>query len=469
MNAILFDRKFNQTILIIGLLAYWGICIYLYSESSVPVEPGDGITHYQIAHYAFKYPENFLRHWGKPLFTLLSAPLAQLGFVGMILFNLLIFTGTSLALYRSGRSLNLALSGSAPFILMSSMVYFKMVNAGMTEILMAGLGMASLYLVAIRRHTLAAVIASLSIVARPESVVLIPMMALLLAWEKKWKAIPWLALGFMVFTLVGFAFAGKPLGWVISEDPYPAISPYGSGNPDRFVKTADLSLGYFIIVGMIMSLIYLLIKSFRRDFSPPVKLGWFSFLTTLLVLLLHTYLWLKGLKGSLGLIRVMATVVPLAGFASLLAWSALLKNVRFRAALTTLLLALIIFADIHAFVKSELPRTISPREKIMLDAAKWYMENHKSGRVSLYDPYLSYLLELDPYDTSKMVFLGTLNRQDPSQSLQSGDLIIWDSLFSPREGGLPVETIIDNPNLELLITRQTNTNPPYTVHIARVK
>jgi hypothetical protein len=49
----------------------------------------DSITHYQIARHAFKYPQLFFDHWGKPLFTLLSAPFAQLGYIGSVVFNLL--------------------------------------------------------------------------------------------------------------------------------------------------------------------------------------------------------------------------------------------------------------------------------------------------------------------------------------------------------------------------------------------
>lgn len=469
MENILSGKRFNRIALVSGLVLYWVLCLYLAQKSEVPVEPGDGITHYHMAHYAFKYPEKFLSHWGKPLFTILSAPFAQLGFIGMIIFNLVIFSLSAALLYRTARIFRLALPGLAPFILMSSMVYFKMVTAGMTEILMAGLGAASLYLLAVKRYTFAAIIASLSIVARPESIVLIPLMALFLAREKQWKAIPWLGLGFVFFTIIGFAFAGKPIGWVISEDPYPAISPYGHGNPDRFFGTADLSLGYWIIVGMLIGLTYLMVKSFRRGINYELKLGWFATLMVLLVMMLHTYLWWKGLKGSLGLIRVIASVIPLAAFSAMLGINAVLKNVKFRSAIAPVFMALLLFSNVHAYVKSELPRKISPREKMMLQAGDWYTENFQGGRVSLYDPYLSFVLELDPYDTSRVVFLGTLNRKDPSLSLNKGDLIIWDSLFSPREGGLPESAVIDNPNLEVLKTMQTQTVPVYTLHIARVK
>ena len=285
------------------------------------------------------------------------------------------------------------------------MVYFKMVNAGMTEILMAGLGIASLYFVVSRHYTLAAIIASLSIVARPESIILIPMMALLLAWERQWKAIPWLALGFLIFTFIGYFFGDKPLGWVISEDPYPAISPYGHGDPNRFFGTADLSLGYFIIVGMITGLVYLIIKSFRNQFDRGVRLGWFSLIVVLLVMLLHSYLWWKGLKGSLGLIRVIASIIPLAAFVTLLGFGSVLKSIRLKLPAVFISIALLVFGDIHAYSKSWLPRPVSPRERIILEACAWYTENTPDGILAYYDPYFSFILGFDPYDGTRVVFL----------------------------------------------------------------
>ena len=50
----------------------------------------DNITHYLISHYAFKYPHLFLYSWGRPLYTMLSAPFAQFGLFGVKLLNILL-------------------------------------------------------------------------------------------------------------------------------------------------------------------------------------------------------------------------------------------------------------------------------------------------------------------------------------------------------------------------------------------
>ena len=74
----------------LGVAAVW-----MRHRSTGILESGDGIQHYQIARYAWQHHELFLHSWGKPLFTLLSSPFAQLGIWGMTIFNALCFVATA--------------------------------------------------------------------------------------------------------------------------------------------------------------------------------------------------------------------------------------------------------------------------------------------------------------------------------------------------------------------------------------
>ncbi len=386
----------------------------------------------------------------------------------MILFNLVVFALSALFLFRTAIVLKLALPGIAPFVLLSSMVYFKMVNAGMTEILMAGIGIASVYLVTINRYTLAAIVASFSIVARPESVILIPLMALLLAWERKWRVIPWLALGFSLYTFIGFFFGDKSILWVLSEDPYPAMSPYGSGSFTRFLENSDLIFGYFIIPTFLLCLVFLMLRSGKLGQSKIIRLGWFSVSMVLLVLFLHSYLWWQGLKGSLGLIRVMATVIPMAALASMIGLNFFLQHMRYRKLITVLAVITLLLADVYAYRESELPRVVSPRERVLQKASDWYMDYGENRRVSYLDPYIAFLIGLDPLDETKVWSLLAVDKSDPSISLEPGDIIIWDSLFGPREAGIAEEAITENPRIKVRETYISNWDKTYRVHIAEV-
>jgi hypothetical protein len=50
----------------------------------------DSFQHYMISCYSWKHPHLLLDHWGKPIFTLLSSPFSQVGYKGLLLFNVLI-------------------------------------------------------------------------------------------------------------------------------------------------------------------------------------------------------------------------------------------------------------------------------------------------------------------------------------------------------------------------------------------
>lgn len=467
------DSRLNNTVFISGLIFYWVICLVFYNLSAAPVDPSDGVFHYQIARYSWENPANFLNHWGKPMFNILSSPFAQMGYIGMIIFNLLLFSLSSLLLYRLSRHFSFKLAGLSPFILMSSIVFFKMVNAGMTEILMATLTVAALYSFSIKKAMWGAIIASFTIVARPESVIVIPMYGLILALSSNWKSIPFLSIGFLLFSLWGYWGFDKDLLWVITDDPYPFISPYGSGDPDHFLRNSDLIFGPFVLIMMLLAIILFFIRKaarLRKDVLSQAL--FFSIGVTILVFALHSFLWWKGLKGSLGLIRVMATVLPLAAFTAQYAVNAAL-SLRLRKIIGGLVIVLLLLSCNHAIQKSELPQKKDERLELITEAADWYKQQNHQGKVSYLAPYFAFKAELNPENPGKVILLWSLNKEDPSQSLQPGDLIIWDSQFGPQEGQIPEEVIANNDNLEIeKYLELENHNPdekPYRIYIARVK
>ena len=50
---------------------------------------GDSFAHFLIAKYSWQHSHLFFDHWGKPLFTTLASPFAQLGLYGVVWFNAL--------------------------------------------------------------------------------------------------------------------------------------------------------------------------------------------------------------------------------------------------------------------------------------------------------------------------------------------------------------------------------------------
>src|ERR1700751_4484090 len=86
IGKIKFAEPFYVFCGLVVLFIYFSTLAYLSKGSH---GGGDCYAHYKIAHYAFKYPRLFLDLWGKPVFTLLSSPFAQFGFIGIKIFNIL--------------------------------------------------------------------------------------------------------------------------------------------------------------------------------------------------------------------------------------------------------------------------------------------------------------------------------------------------------------------------------------------
>ncbi len=127
-------NNFN-IIVIVVLFALFIIHIFLLQDTII--DPGDGLKHFQIAKYSWKYPLLFLDHWGKPIFTLLSSPFAQIGFQGMLFFNACLFFVTSIMLLKISRLLNLKNSWLAVIFCFIAPVYFMLVLSGLTELLLS--------------------------------------------------------------------------------------------------------------------------------------------------------------------------------------------------------------------------------------------------------------------------------------------------------------------------------------------
>src|SRR5690606_6131325 len=121
----------------------------------------------------------------------------------------------------------------------------------------------------------------------------------------------------------------------------------------------------------------------------------FSYLAIFLVLALHSILWWKGIKGSLGLIRVMATVTPLACFVSLYALKKLASWKWHKITIPIFLVFLTISCN-NAFHKSNIPTTANDRMRVIQQAAAWYVEQNHHGKDAYLDPYFAFNADINP-------------------------------------------------------------------------
>lgn len=440
------------TAIITFCLAACFLIVYAISEGVQ--EPGDGIQHYLIAKYSWQHLALLIDHWGKPVFTILSSPFAQIGFIGMVFFNVILFCCTIYLLYKIASYFNLKIKWIIPFVLFFSPVYYNMVIAGMTEILFAFVATLSLYLILQKKYSLAAIVFSFIIYTRPEGLVIFPFY-LFFFLIKSPKNTPLLFTGLIFFGLVGFAYYDS-FFWLFTKTPYRGAKEiYGSGELLHFVRKNQEIFGalFSILLGLGSVLIIKnTIKEWieKKQFFNTSLLPWWLliFAPIAAIVFTHSYLWWQGLKGSYGLVRVLATTVPFVSLIVCYFLSFLTKKINIK--WLTVLASFFVIVSGYTWNKHiQIPISINKIDKTLTEAGDWIKKN-KTGKVCYLHPYLAYSGNLNPFDEKKTMLLWSVNKKTPSKSLSKNDLIVWDAHFGPNEGRLTLETLKADKKLELV-------------------
>lgn len=428
----------------------WAACpvILRLLSTGIP-ESGDGVMHHLIAKHAWQHPHLLLDHWGKPLFTALSAPFAQMGLWGMALFNAVCFVATCWAADEM-------LKGRSPFgrwlfapLLMCMPVYGAMVFAGLTEVLFGCLAMLAVWALWAKRYPLAMAVASFLPFARPEYVAVWPFLIAWLCWRRQWKVLPWILTGHVCYAIAGTFVFGDPL-WAFTRDPYTgAAAVYGQGPLLHFTDRIQHIYGAPFMWALAVTLVlagFALAKAGegRREvlfFTVTALLPAFA------IIVVHSVLWWKGLKGSLGLTRVLATGAPLGALfvcaLMVLPAPAWLPRAWQRHVVGGfLLVGFAIWALRAVLGEHPVPIYDSPVERVARkvgEAVAGLAEDH--ARVVHAPPLVALYAGIDPFDSAAT---------SPGTHLRPNDLLVWDAAFGPNEGGMPLADLLNDPSLELL-------------------
>lgn len=338
-------------------------------------------------------------------------------------------------------------------------IYFVIIITGLTEIFFGFVLTLSLLLLLNRHYKSAAVIISFLPFVRSEGFLLLPLFAIAMLYNKKYFSGLLLTTGFLVYSIAGF-FHYNDLWWVIHQNPYTGAQEiYGKGPLFWFVSKNEFILGIPLVVLFIAGIINNIID--YKIISIEEKLlivGSF-----IIYFIAHSVFWWKGLFGSLGLVRVVAAVTPLAAIISLRGINfiiAFINNQRLKnifLAFTVVLVILIPFKQ-HTF-----PRPLNQKDKLVKEAVQWIINNELNQHKTYYlYPYIPYFLEKDLFDEKQ--FSGIYNTN--VESVMPGEIIIWDSHFCPNEGRLPAEVLISNPTMKLLKEFSCNTaDKPFNIYI----
>jgi len=446
-------RVDEKTALPVFLIALVIIQLWLLWKNEVVYEGTDNITHFHMARYAFKYPHLFLHLWGKPVFTTLLAPFTFLGFKGAQLFNLLIAVLTLIFTFKISKSL--FPKGALAMVVLTAFapVYFMLMLSTLTEILFSFVLVVSVYLFMKNKFIFSALILSFIPFVRSEGIILFPVFAVAFALKSRWFAIPILVTGTLFYSIVGY-FVFDDFLWLINRFPYPTgISVYGNGELLHFVKMRNKIFGLPLVILSLVGLFFWMFEIFR-EFS------WKNNNLILFIIIVgswtgyfaaHSFVWWQGMGGSLGLIRVMGGIIPLAAITGIKGIQFLSEKIKKKQVIVVLLLIISVGQVYLFFRQNSLPLKASAVDKLIEKSAAFLKSENHEGRIFYFNPDFAFQLGLNPYDSSKSGwFFG--DKIQPSNSMKFGDILIWDAHFGPNEGGVFYETVENDPWLQKIKT-----------------
>ena len=458
------DPKKEKILILLFLSVFFCATLTLAFLSNGTYESGDSIQHFLISKYSFKHPHLFLDHWGKPVFTLLSSPFSQFGFIGICFFNILCATITGYLSYLTAKKLNLGFSWLAPLFSLMAPIYYVTLISGLTEPLFGLVLLLSVYLFISEKYFIGSVIVSFLPFVRSEGFILLPLFGIVLLLKRSYKNIPMLALGTFIYSIVGLFFLNDFL-WIIHQNPYKDVHEiYGNGSLFHFINKNEFILGTPLVILFLLGCFSVTNKKVSSEYLILVLGSWF------LVLFFHSFVWWKGIFGSLGLIRVIAGVTPLAGIIALSGLSIIHKLIKKKIVFNIFLSAIIILVLVHPFKQHEFPRQLNYEEVVVKQSADWIKQNKLQNGTQFYMfPYYSVFMDIDPFDDSKTGNAWNIN------TVRSKNIILWDNHFFPNEGKLSLNKFQDTTDFELLTqfkadpTKTPSTKQLFEVYIYRKK
>ncbi len=444
----------EKKLLIAGLFTAGLVMVFLAFLTPVPEGGADNYAHFNIARWAFRYPHLFLDHWGKPVYTILAAPFAQFGFVAVRILNSVLGILTGWYIWKLAGKLNLKNGWFAAVVAVFTPIYFALMSTGMTEIVFSLVLVLSVYLFFCEKYNASAVLISFLFLARTEGLAFELLFLIVLIIKKQYRAIPLLATGFLVFSFIGLVFHYHDFWWLYNQRPYATGAPsvYGRGDWYYFIVRIPEYSGVIITVLMVAGTIILPIKWVKEKFSLTGR----YFLPILLILgtfwgyfFIHSYLWWKG-ETSAGLLRVMAANAPLAGIIGLYAVEVVGSYFKKQRVLTFLLVLLSVTQVVltGGYYKKLVGFDLTA--EVLQRTTDWLKESGSlKHKLVMHNPYFAFSTEIDAWN-SEVVQYGFSDNNMPENGLPDSTVFIWDAHFSPNEGHLPLEKIMNNPNFEII-------------------
>jgi hypothetical protein len=218
----------------------------------------DGCTHYLFARFAFQIPANLVNMWGRPVCTALYALPAVLGGrFGVCAASALIGIGCGLVSFQLARDSNDRSPALALIFTLAGPMLFIHSLSAMTELPFALLLSGAFLAFGRKRWGLAAMLASLLPLTRPEGFGFLLIAAVALFWRHRARWLAVLPAPLLVWDVAGWMIKGRDgpwWHWLATQWPYASHSMYGHGNPLTFVAELPIIVSPFVLPAVLLGI-----------------------------------------------------------------------------------------------------------------------------------------------------------------------------------------------------------------------
>lgn len=455
--------------------------ILIWARAEWPAGGEDSWNHYLYARWCLKHPQLMLDQWGKPLFTIPAIPFALFGIKGLYLFNIACCLGAGHLCYLTAKRLGTKLPWMAAVFFLFQPIVFGNVISGLTEPVNAIFLAWIFYCFASNRNLQGATLASLLPFFRSEGFVILAAIVLYLIVRRKWKQLPFVLSGSVLYTLIMGIGMGK-WGAIIDENPYLRFESQGKFDPGHgdflhytsaYKEIWGLVLGLLLVLAFLYlaaHVVYLLRKRTPEERSryafwllAPVFLSFF---------LAHSYIWWKGSMGSHGLLRVFVVVAPCVAllaqyaFDRILALELRLVN-RFLPIALTMLCIYLGYKGNHYRMPWHSDATIAgyPGEANIDKAFALIKERGLEHKVIVHQlPFINAQKGWDPWagpaegekfenwaqTKAQTFYLWSLDKNPGKDWFPDSSVVIWDGFHAVRDAPMPLAEMRKLPEYQEL-------------------
>ncbi len=307
----------EKNLSLLSVALFGAIMTFVALRTNGTADDGDGIQHFLYAQYAFQHPTNFLNHWAKPLFVMLSAPFAQFGFAFFKIYNTALLCAAMWLTFLTARQMGVKNAWLPVLFVAVSPMCSTHVQTGLTEPMFALALIGGVYLFALKKDMWAVLLLSFLPFIRSEGLVILCVTGVYLLVIRQWKLLPLLLAGHVVMGLIGMSHYGSPM-WVFNKIPYANLNNeiYGKGPWLHYYYSMPEVTGKWLYVYLHIGLLVGLGRLCAYWYAPkrfPFRKDelWLVYGISVAFSVAHAMFWALGIFNSFGLLRVFIGVLPL--------------------------------------------------------------------------------------------------------------------------------------------------------------